>query len=87
MDMKWKWIEPTLPNYGIEQADLYQLYAYGRKYNANALFLIYPAQEDFRAPLPPFRFEEQLVLTVIPFDITAPLSFEVEKMENHLGMT
>ncbi|MCP1381398.1 McrC family protein [Runella salmonicolor] len=86
MDMKWKWIEPTLPNYGIEQADLYQLYAYGRKYNADALFLIYPAHEDFRTPLPPFRFEEQLVLTVIPFDITAPLSLEVEKMENYLGM-
>jgi 5-methylcytosine-specific restriction enzyme subunit McrC len=86
IDMKWKWIEPTLPNYGIEQADLYQLYAYGRKYNADALYLIYPAHEDFRAPLPPFRFEEQLVLTVIPFDITAPLSAEIEKMENYLGM-
>ncbi len=86
MDMKWKWIEPTLPNYGIEQADLYQLYAYGRKYNANALFLVYPAHEDFRAPLPPFRFEEQLILTVIPFDITASLSSEIEKMENYLGI-
>lgn len=80
LDMKWKWIEPMAPNYGIDQSDLYQLYAYGRKYNADALFLVYPAHEDFRAPLPPFHFEKGLVLNVIPFDITSHLSVEVEKI-------
>lgn len=85
MDMKWKWIEPTAPNYGIEQSDLYQLYAYGRKYHADSLFLIYPAHEDFREPLPPFRFEEGLVLNIIPFDITSPLSTEIAKIEGYLG--
>ncbi|AEI49391.1 McrC family protein [Runella slithyformis] len=85
MDIKWKWINPTAPNYGIEQTDLYQLYAYGRKYHADSLFLIYPAHEDFRAPLPPFRFEEGLVLNIIPFDITSPLSTEIAKMEKYWG--
>ncbi|WP_428657091.1 McrC family protein [Runella sp.] len=84
LDMKWKWIEPHAKNYGIEQSDLYQLYAYGRKYNADALFLIYPAHEDFQAPLLPFRYEEGLVLNVIPFDITVPLSEEIKTMENRL---
>lgn len=86
MDMKWKWIEPTAPNYGIEQSDLYQLYAYGRKYNADALFLIYPAHEDFQVPLPPFRFEENLVLNVIPFTIASHVSAEVEKIAEYLKM-
>jgi 5-methylcytosine-specific restriction enzyme subunit McrC len=86
LDMKWKWIEPTAPNYGIDQSDLYQLYAYGRKYNADALFLVYPAHEDFQAPLLPFHFEERLVLNVIPFDITSHLSAEVEKIAAYLRM-
>ncbi len=84
VDMKWKWIEPKAPNYGIDQGDLYQLYAYGRKYKADALFLIYPAHEDFQAPLLPFRFEEQLVLQVIPFNINNPLSSEIKKIEDYL---
>ncbi|MEI7581069.1 McrC family protein [Runella sp.] len=84
LDMKWKWIEPNAPKQSIEQADLYQLYAYGQKYNADALFLIYPAHESFQTPLPPFRYDEQLTLTAIPFNITNSLANEMAKIKTFL---
>lgn len=84
LDMKWKWIEPNIPNYGVEQSDLYQLYAYGQKYKANQLFLIYPAHESFQNPLPTFHYDDALRLTVLPFDLTSPLADEIEKIKGFL---
>ena len=82
--MKWKWIEPNASKQSIEQADLYQLYAYGQKYNADALFLVYPAHELFQTPLPSFRYDKQLTLTAIPFNIANPLADEIEKIKAYL---
>jgi 5-methylcytosine-specific restriction enzyme subunit McrC len=87
LDMKWKWIEPQASNYGIEQNDLYQLYAYGKKYNATALYLIYPAHESFRIPLPPFHYDNNLTLTIIPFDLVTPLAQEMQKIKSYLNLT
>ncbi|MFN4147732.1 MAG: McrC family protein [Runella sp.] len=84
-DMKWKCLDPQLPNYGISQGDLYQLYAYGKKYNATALFLIYPAHATFQAPLPPFLYDKQMTLHVLPFEINNPWSVEIEKIRSYLG--
>ena len=44
-DTKWKILSKEKLNYGISQADMYQLYAYGTKYNCKKLFLIYPKEE------------------------------------------
>ena len=44
-DTKWKILSKEKLNYGISQADMYQLYAYGTKYNCKKLFLIYPKDE------------------------------------------
>jgi 5-methylcytosine-specific restriction enzyme subunit McrC len=84
LDMKWKWVEPNIPNHGIEQADLYQLYAYGQKYKANALFLIYPAHTSFQTALPPFHYDDNLALRAIPFDLTNSLTDEMEKINLNL---
>jgi 5-methylcytosine-specific restriction enzyme subunit McrC len=71
-DAKWKQIDDQKPNnqYGIDQRDLYQLYAYGQKYEASALFLIYPANRHFTKPLPPFRYDDKFSLWALPFDLT-----------------
>jgi len=84
LDMKWKWIEPNASKQCIEQADLYQLYAYGQKYNADALFLVYPAHELFKNPLPSFHYDKQLTLTAIPFNIANPLADEIQKIKAYL---
>ena len=48
IDTKWKVLE-NLPsrNYGISQADMYQMYAYGKKYGTNEIFLMYPLHDGF----------------------------------------
>ena len=42
MDTKWKLLSSQVSNYGIAQADMYQMYAYQKKYNADSVTLIYP---------------------------------------------
>ncbi len=87
LDTKWKQVNGREPgakantgSYGIEQADLYQLYAYGKKYAADDLFLIYPANEAFHNPLPVFGYDATTRLHVVPFDLTNSLASEVEKL-------
>lgn len=46
MDTKWKKLNPTPPNYGISQADMYQMYVYHKKYNAKKVVVIYPKSCD-----------------------------------------
>lgn len=85
LDTKWKAINghDKTGNYGIEQADLYQLYAYGKKYGADDLFLLYPANETFRQPLAVFGYDATTRLHVVPFEVTNRLSNEVEKLALH----
>lgn len=41
-DTKWKLLDDEKNNYGISQADMYQMYVYQKKYNARNITLIYP---------------------------------------------
>ena len=44
LDTKWKQLTADRKNrYGISQADLYQMYAYSKKYGAKDVWLLYPA--------------------------------------------
>ncbi|RIV25306.1 restriction endonuclease [Fibrisoma montanum] len=87
LDTKWKRIDGAdrVGNYGIEQADLYQLYAYGKKYEADQLFLVYPANETFGRPLDVFGYDESTHLHVVPFDVTRPLHEEIERLTRFLS--
>lgn len=42
MDTKWKVLSEAKANYGISQADMYQMYAYQKKYEAENITLLYP---------------------------------------------
>ncbi|EHR6441716.1 TPA: McrC family protein [Vibrio parahaemolyticus] len=70
LDTKWKLIDLDEYHYGISQADLYQMFAYGQKYlgGEGDLFLVYPAHEDFTKPIAhSFNFSNSLKLWVVPF--------------------
>lgn len=75
LDAKWKLLsqydetQKIQHKYGISQADMYQLFAYGHKYlSGNGhLMLIYPKYREFDQPLAPFKFSEDLLLWVVPF--------------------
>lgn len=42
LDTKWKLLSPQWYNYGISQADMYQMYAYQKEYQAKQTVLLYP---------------------------------------------
>lgn len=73
LDTKWKRInEADIANkYGLNQSDLYQMFAYGHKYlkEDGDLVLIYPLTESFSGVLLPFNFSEKLRLWVAPFNL------------------
>lgn len=73
LDTKWKRLDASnrQNNYDLSQADFYQLFAYGQRYmgGKGELALIYPMWRKFDAPLPPFDFDDQLRLHVLPFDL------------------
>ena len=75
-DTKWKLLgqDGSKPIHAaIGQADLYQMYAYGKKYlhdqEMKEVYLIYPKSENFTKPLPVFEYDEGLRLFVVPFDL------------------
>ena len=42
LDTKWKLLSDKASNCGISQSDMYQMYAYGKKYEAERVVLLYP---------------------------------------------
>lgn len=49
MDTKWKSLcDNEAKNYGISQADMYQMYAYSKKYQTSEIWLIYPVNQEMR---------------------------------------
>ena len=41
-DTKWKVLDDKQNNFGISQTDMYQMYAYQKKYNACNITMLYP---------------------------------------------
>lgn len=70
LDTKWKLINESLQDKkrDISQSDMYQLFAYGKKYNVEKVVLIYPKWKNFITDFS-FTLDENLQLNVINFDI------------------
>ena len=73
LDAKWKNIDGFGDDarHGIDQADMYQLYAYGKRYQCDAVALVYPRSGRFPSELR-YRFFDGLPLICLPFDVTKP---------------
>mgnify|MGYP002747026431 FL=1 len=75
-DTKWKIISSKDD---ISQADLYQLYAYGKKHPCDGkLHLIYPKIDDIRQKTMKFRYDDEMWLEILYFDL--------EKDENNANL-
>ena len=46
LDTKWKLLYDNARNMGISQADMYQMYAYSKKYDADNVIMLYPKSEN-----------------------------------------
>lgn len=79
MDTKWKKL--SMPDVKLAISDLYQMYAYGKKYfsDSGTIFMIYPKNKEFNKCVGPLIFEKspELTLYIVPFDF--------EKNELELG--
>ena len=65
-DTKWKIVKSKDD---ISQADLYQLYAYGKKHECDKLHLIYPKIDDIRQKTMKFRYDDEMWLEILYFDL------------------
>ena len=65
-DTKWKVIKSRDD---ISQADLYQLYTYGKKYECGKLYLIYPKIDGVEQELMKFKYEKDMRLEILYFDL------------------
>ena len=53
LDTKWKNLfDNERKNYGISQADMYQMYAYSKKYNTPEIWLLYPQNDEMNEHSP-----------------------------------
>ncbi len=46
MDTKWKMLSDNARNSGISQSDMYQMYAYSKKYGSDCIVLLYPHSDN-----------------------------------------
>lgn len=99
IDTKWKVIDSTKPDkhYLLDMKDMYQLYAYGQKYQLGEttkrqrkvtpkLVLIYPYSEHFTQMLPEFVYEDTdsgvgMKLWAFPFNLTDPTKYQQQVQE------
>ena len=79
LDAKWKKDADNNsndPKHGVRQNDIYQLYAYGRRFGCARVALIYPKTQKFHAALR-YEFDDRmdgqpLTLFCFPFDVERP---------------
>ena len=91
LDAKWKRIKERGDDpvkHGISQADMYQLYSYGKSYsekhNCKKVALIYPCTNKFKLEEHLlYRFDDNLSLYCFPFDVAKP-ECSVKQIMNHL---
>lgn len=79
LDTKWKILSDKKLNYGISQADMYQMYAYQKKYSAKNVTLIFPLTEKISADkIIEFHSEDGVIVKVKFVDL-----FDIRKsLEN-----
>ena len=65
-DTKWKIVSSSND---ISQADLYQLYAYGKKHECSNLYLIYPKIEGVKQEFIKFGYDDKMLLEILYFDL------------------
>lgn len=73
LDTKWKRVDSAnrAEKYNLNQADFYQMLAYGERYMGGSgdMALIYPRSATFSRALAPFHFNSNLRVHVLPFDL------------------
>lgn len=87
LDTKWKVLDASKANYGISQADMYQMFAYQKKYAAEHITLLYPKTQKI---LPDCRIEfgsndgvTVQVQFVDLFDVADSIAQVTQRLDEH----
>lgn len=80
LDTKWKILSDAKANHGISQADMYQMYAYQKKYGAENVTLLYPQTEKIPSNSSiEFRSDDNVIVKVSFIDL-----FDVQSSINQI---
>lgn len=87
LDTKWKnLIDDECLNYGISQADMYQMYAYSKKYQTSEIWLLYPINNEMRNH-DPIKFDsgDDTIVNVFFVDV-ADIHSSLQKLKIQLNI-
>ena len=89
MDTKWKRLSPKKTNHGISQADMYQMYAYAKKYSTENytpdVWLLYPKSQEMRdTELISFKSEDSVHVRAFFVDL-ANMEESMKKLKSFLN--
>lgn len=86
MDTKWKVLSDAKANYGISQADMYQMYAYQKKYTSENVTLLYPLTENVEQKEPIEFLSHDGTIIKIRFVDLFDLKNSLENIKNEMEM-
>lgn len=72
LDTKWKLLSDNARNNGISQSDMYQMYAYSKKYEADGIVLLYPHSDLITRANMRFASNDNVKVDVKFIDLTTP---------------
>ena len=85
LDTKWKSLmDSPRKNYGISQADMYQMYAYSKKYKTPEIWLLYPLNNEIRGHSDIFFDSDDGVNVKVFFVDVANIEESLEELKNRL---
>ena len=85
LDTKWKELDSNKSNYGISQQDMYQIYAYAKKYNTSNIWLLYPKTEKVNENNIWFKSNDNVNVNIFFVDLNDKNNINnlIEKIENN----
>jgi len=84
MDTKWKLLSDTDRNSGISQSDMYQMYAYGKKYGADRIVLLYPYSDKIGRTDIEYSSDDNVTVDIRFVDLRNPTESISELMSEAL---
>lgn len=69
LDTKWKRLDSHKKNYGIKQSDMYQMYAYAKKYGVSDVYVLYPFVKGFNSQKINFRSNDGVNIFICLVDL------------------
>jgi 5-methylcytosine-specific restriction enzyme subunit McrC len=69
IDTKWKLLSENTSNNGILQSDMYQMYAYGKKYETDSTVLLYPRSDAMNKTAIQYAANDNIKVDVVFIDL------------------